>query len=582
MSTVVCRNINGKEYILGITAYRRENDNKPTSNSITLGSIDEKSRKPVYNDKYEPWIKEHGLDLDTALKDYIKRTSKKITIDFTNHLMQLEKRHNDYPLPIVSDNFKDKFSPSTSDDDLLYSNNHIRTSKKCSFGAIYLLDYLSQSLGLDDILSEVFLDQAKKIKALVYFNILDRRSLMYCSNFIQNYNISIPSAELSSQRITEVLKNITDQDMSLFYNLWANKISENEYLALDSTSISSYSSLITKTAYGYNKQHEKLKQVNLCLIFGEESGLPVYIQPYNGSLHDVSTLLCTTIKCALIQNKSYKFVLDRGFYSKKNINHLLFSDYKSDFIVGLPGTTQLNKDLIKEYKFILEDINYAIQFNGSTLFAASKKVKWEKKYINAITYVDPTKNDQNRDSIIAQINMMYQNACENPEDYIDDPDYRYVLSFRRSNKRDNGYIVKKNNEAYKEFRSREGWFILLSNCDSDPLQTLEIYRKRDVVEKAFNVVKNFQQQNRTRVHSDDVYDSKVFIGFLSMILISQIHKILKDNNIYKDKTMDEFLDILSTIKAVIINNKYIIDPLTKATKDYYKLFHCPLPNEYYL
>ncbi|MDR3302415.1 MAG: hypothetical protein LBT01_07825, partial [Spirochaetaceae bacterium] len=38
---------------------------------------------------------------------------------------------------------------------------------------------------------------------------------------------------------------------------------------------------------------EDLKQINVRLLFGEESRLPVYQTIYSGSLKDVSTLICT-------------------------------------------------------------------------------------------------------------------------------------------------------------------------------------------------------------------------------------------------------------------------------------------------
>jgi transposase len=575
VSTVVCRTIQGNDYILGLTPYRRESDKKPTSHTVSLGKIDSNTRKPLYNDRFIPWTKEHGLNPDTALKEFIERSRKKFVVDFTDHLMINNISNNPIDEAIGIAN---SFNDSLPEDDIpYYSNNDIKKSKKCFYGSIYLLNYLAKTTGLDDILTKVFYDEAEKIKALVYYNILDRRSLMYCPSFINNYDIPLSPIELSSQRISEILRRILEQDTFSFYRSWAEKISDTEYLALDSTSISSYSLNLNKAAFGFNKQREKLKQVNISFMFGEESGLPVYIQTYNGSLHDVSTLQNSIARSSLIQNKSFKFVLDRGFYSKKNINHLLFSDYKSDFLVGLPATTQLNKDLIKDHKYILDDINYAIQVNGDSLFSILKKVKWDKRYLNALIYVDPKKNDFNRNTIISEINMMYDNACQDPESYIDDPDYRFALRFRKSSKQPNGYIIKKNNDAYKEFRSRNGWFILLSNCESDTLRALEIYRKRDVVEKAFNIIKNFQNDKRTRVHDDDAYDSKVFIGFLSMILISSIHNTMKEHNLYKNKTMDEFFNDLSAIKAVVVKDKYIIDPYTKQVKDYYKFFKCPLP-----
>jgi transposase len=586
MATVICRELSGKMTILGVVAYRRESDKKPTSTSVSLGYIDSKTHKPVYNTKFLDWVISNNLDPDTCLKDFLERTNKNIPIDFSGHL-------NSYLSPISSNN-SDVLCQQTAITDATNNNmaiamdnllldkeiellNKIKTSKKCFYGSIYLLNFIYTSIGLRDILTKIFLDDAEKIKNIMFFNIIEHKPLMYCKTFVQNYDIPLTPSELASQRISEILKNISEQDRLYFYNLWSEKINSGEYLALDSTSISSYSKLLSKCAFGYNKQHEKLKQINLCFIFGEETGLPVFSTVYNGSLHDVTTLVHTMTECNIVKHHHLKLVLDRGFYSKRNIDFLLFSQHKADFIMGLPATTLLYNSLIDEHLHIFDDINYAFQYNGDTLFAATKKVKWQNKYLTAYIYVDPTKNDNNRNTIVNEMLMMYENACEDPQNYVDDPDYSFALKFRRSSKQKGGYIVKKNNDAYKAFRLREGWFILLSNCVKNPKEILEIYRNRDVVEKAFDILKHFQKKNRTYVQSDDVYESYVFIGFLSMIMISVIHKTMKEHGIYKNRTMDEFLDELSAIKALILDQKYIIDPLTKLTKQYFDYFNCPYP-----
>lgn len=52
------------------------------------------------------------------------------------------------------------------------------------------------------------------------------------------------------------------------------KLTDEEYWAYDSTSVSSYSESLRQVKYGRNKDGEKLLQINLALIFGENSGLP--------------------------------------------------------------------------------------------------------------------------------------------------------------------------------------------------------------------------------------------------------------------------------------------------------------------
>ncbi|MDR2199313.1 MAG: transposase [Deltaproteobacteria bacterium] len=587
MATVVCKEIAGKLFILGIHAYRRKSDNKPTSNSVTLGKIDTETRRPLYNDKFLPWVTAHGLQPDTALKDYLIRNKKKFDIDFTNHsvftksIPEINTANTANVDTVSLDIYKQVENNnllSLRNKNLVNIRQEIQESKKCFYGSTYLLNHISKNIGLDDILNEIFLDQAKFIKTLAFFNILEHKALMYTNNFVENYDIPLLPTELGSQRSSEILLKITEKESLLFYNLWANTISEKEYLALDSTSISTYSNLLSKRAFGHNKQNEKLKQVNLCFIFGEESGLPIYSATYNGSLHDVTTLLKTIKECSFVQDHSLKLVLDRGFYSKKNIDFMIFSPYKTSFIIGLPATTSLNKTLIQEHIHIFDNIKYAFQLNGDTYFAATKKIKWENKYINAHIYINADKNDKSRDPIVNEIIMMYNNACENPKEYIDEPDYKNALIFRKAPNNPKGYIITKNNKAYQEFRICEGWFVLLSNTETDAEKTLKIYRNRDVVEKAFDILKHFQKHKRTRVKSDEAYESKVFIGFLSMILIAAIHNVMQKNDLYKKKTMDELLGELSSIKALIYDNEYIIDPLTKSVKDYLDMFDCPYPD----
>jgi transposase len=43
--------------------------------------------------------------------------------------------------------------------------------------------------------------------------------------------------------------------------------------------------------YGYNRDRENLKQVNLAMLSGKNNGLPVWYTPLPGSLNDGKTLM---------------------------------------------------------------------------------------------------------------------------------------------------------------------------------------------------------------------------------------------------------------------------------------------------
>ena len=121
---------------------------------------------------------------------------------------------------------------------------------------------------------------------------------------------------------------------------------EKEYWAYDSTSISSYSETLMQVKYGKNKDGEKLPQINLALIFGEESGLPFYYRKIAGNIPDVKTIRELLRKLDVLGYEKIKLVIDRGCYSADNINALYKEHMK--FLCGISSSLKFAKDFIRE------------------------------------------------------------------------------------------------------------------------------------------------------------------------------------------------------------------------------------------
>ena len=95
---------------------------------------------------------------------------------------------------------------------------------------------------------------------------------------------------LKSQRISEILRSLQADGQKTFFKKWSQKILENDYLCYDITSVSSYGELNEYLKYGYHRDGESLKQINLALLFGQKSQIPVYYNRLPGNIGDVSTL----------------------------------------------------------------------------------------------------------------------------------------------------------------------------------------------------------------------------------------------------------------------------------------------------
>ena len=559
-------------YIYGSVNMRREGSKHPIRVTKCLGKINQNNNKPEFNEKYIPWMEKYNLHPINDFNKYVTNTPKYNYIDIDT--IDLPKTAQ---TPILKlDNFSQGYLSSNMNitiDDF----KHISTK---FIGATYLLKHISDNIGLTNILEETFPYYWKEILSLAFFFTIETDPLMYCKFFVDFFdNLSMPS-DLTSQRISKLFDKISDDEKSIFYQKWANHVQELDYIAFDTTSILTYSTLMYNADYGHSKQPRKKgqKQVNICLLFGENTGLPLYSCTYNGSINDVAIFISCAKQFSHISDNNLKLVLDRGMYSKKNLTYMLSSKPAKKFIIGLPSTTSLKSRLIDECKDLLFSINNTITTLKDNIYGTTKRFLWENSnYLYAHIFIDQNKYIEKHNELQNKIIDMYNNAIDSPLSYINDKEYNEYLIFRVNNKSENGYSIKKNQDAFDNALSKAGWFVFLSNNIKDTTEAINVYRKRDIVEKAFNIFKNRTQEQNLAVHSDINTSNKLFISFLSLILTSQINKVMVENNLYKTYTIKELFFNLKSIKKMTVKNYKIYSQLTAKQKDILEYFDCPFP-----
>jgi len=81
---------------------------------------------------------------------------------------------------------------------------------------------------------------------------------------------------------------------------------------------------------------------------------------------------------------------------------------------------------------------------------------------------------------------------------------------------------------------------------------LEIYRQKDLVEKAFDNLKERLNLRRLAVSSEQSLDGKLFVQFVALIYLSYITGKMQKTNLFKDYTLQEVLDELDIIECFAI------------------------------
>ncbi|MCO7127871.1 hypothetical protein NIE88_19175 [Sporolactobacillus shoreicorticis] len=95
-------------------------------------------------------------------------------------------------------------------------------------------------------------------------------------------------------------------------------------------------------------------------------------------------------------------------------------------------------------------------------------------------------------------------------------------------------------QAEKDF----GYFALISNGIKDPIEALEIYQTKDLIEKAFGNLKERLNLRRTSVSSEENLEGKLFVQFIALFYLSYIKKAMGDHQLFKQYTIQELLDEL--------------------------------------
>jgi transposase len=559
MACIARHKIRNDTYLYRSESYRDEGGNVKTK-TLCVGKIDRSTGIHIYNKKYiESLVNENLID-----KSY----------------------------------FNDLNHDNTPNKESINNQNNVKSevneiiTAQVNYGTTYLLDYIAETTGLKQILMNIFPSIWKKLLTLAYFFVHMNEPALYCKDWlIDNYtyfttkeslsNINACDSYsniLSSQRICELYKKINQNDIYRFFNQWGNYIKSNEFIALDITSVSSYSDLIINAEMGYNRDHDDLKQINICLLFGEKSGLPVYCTIYNGSLNDVSTLKTTLEQLNGIKLNNLKIVLDKGFYSAKNIDYLLAIENYPQFAMSVPFTSNYALKAIEGLKVNIINIKNAIEIGQDIIYGVTKKTKLSGNVdLNLHIYYNPSMFENRRKSLTHDIFEMMKKANLEPEKYKFDSLFAKYFNFRKSKKSDNGYLIKIKDDIFDKLLYTKGWMLVISNSNHNVKDIINIYRTKDVVEKGFDNLKNNLQLHRLNVHSDEAMNSKVFISFLSLLLLSHIHKVMTTNQIYKNLTLKQLLKKLSVIKAQVYQNKIIISPLSKTQRTIFQNFNCPLP-----
>ena len=445
-----------------------------------------------------------------------------------------------------------------------------------NYGEFLPLQKIIDELKIGEYLGDLFNEKDRNMMLALALNRVTRPTAMYnLKTWYENSVLCLdfPELPLKSQNISNLLAKVGDSDIpSIFMGKMLRNLGTKRTLMYDLTSFSSYSQLINLLEYGYNRDDSDLPQLNLSMIVDKEKGIPVMYDIYPGSIVDVTTLKNTIKKIEAYGMENYTLVMDRGFFSKGNIEELL--DEKIPFI--MPATMSLKsvKELMSSAQKDIESPEYLHKFNKKPIFVKQVTLEQKEFKIDGYCFYDPKRELEEKNTFYSRLYDMkkkleetaipgWRNAGEVFKERA-----KEMASFYSWKKIDDHFKINIKKNAVSQRINRMGKFFLFYYGEHDWMECLTIYRERDIIEKGFKIMKNDIQSLPLNTSKDSTTKGFIFVCFIGLIIRTRLLSMMRETKIIEDYTVESLLLQLEKIRKVELQNGVIVvTELTRKQKE---------------
>jgi transposase len=437
-----------------------------------------------------------------------------------------------------------------------------------SIGPAFLADHTLNALGITSILDECFgQDRARKIRTAALYMISRGNVFDDVENFCDGYTIN--GAHLTSQSSSVLFATITHDERMAFFKKWSKVHQFNSHLAYDVTSFSTYAKGIEDSEYGYNRDCERLPQINFGCYLSQATALPMFYVTYPGSIIDKSHLTFMMAYNEDLGISDMGFVLDRGFCSKDNIIYMVENGL--DFYMGIESRLKITQEAIESVRPVILKFDNCIDHEG--IFGIAVPGKYYGFDLNLHVYYNPDMADDQRKDLYRLIQSEEETLSQ-----LKTISHEQAKHFSRHfviDRDDNGLFKYSYNTHKIDKKSLNfGYFSILTNTTVDSKQLLSIYRRRDTIEKCFDDLKNHIDMKRLRTHVTETTAGKMYCSFIALILISEIGNKLRPLLQEKAWSKKGVIAELEKIKVLTSTSgkRRLMNPLTKTQRMIFQPF----------
>ena len=429
-------------------------------------------------------------------------------------------------------------------------------------GTAITIKEIANQVGLLNVLQNCFSESWEQILATASYILCEGNVMMYIDDWFEETNVNYVD-QMTDVDCSYLFASITEDERRQFFKEWIQYRGEQEYLAYDVTSFSTYSQYIDIVEWGYNRDNDNLPQINLGMFYGISSNMPVYYHTYSGSIPDKSCLEFMMLNAKDLGIHNTSFVFDCGFVTEDNFKFMYENDIS--FISLMPSQRKDAMKIIDKAKYNIEKI--ANKLTDSHVYGVQYPISLYGREITVHVFFDQKRRYLETEEICAYIEKLEEELKQKSKSKQITKKFKEYFIINEQSKQ--SFTYKLDNEKIDEKLSRAGFFILLTHgkklsCD----EALKIYREKDGIEKSFHQFKNPLDFKRMRTHWKKTMEGKMFVGFIALVLRCYMMNMLKSDPLTKKLTFNKVLIELKKIKSITMSdNTKVLMPLTKLQKN---------------
>lgn len=366
-----------------------------------------------------------------------------------------------------------------------------------------------------------------------YSIICESNVAQYYPDYAYNHPVLTPEQKIySDSTISRFFSEITEDDRIDFLNSWNKNRNHKEqiYLSYDSTNKNCKAGDIEKAEYGHPKEDIGAAVVNYSLAYDINNQEPLLYESYPGSIVDVSQLQYLIEKVQGYGYKNIGFVLDRGYFSRDNLNYMDRCNY--DFVIMVKGKASFVNGLIMDHKGEFEtNRNCAIKAfrtYGMTVCDKLYADDIKDRYFHIYHKVNRESAERAQlENDLQRMEEMMNKSKGKDIDFGKKYEHYYELTYHEKDGKRKFYGYKEREDVIEKELKLCGYFTIVTSKKMSASDALLLYKSRDASEKLFCSDKSFLGNKSFRVSSNEALESKIFVEFIALIIRSKIYTQLR-------------------------------------------------------